>query len=389
MTQRGDGAGPSCIDLGLEARETPCEVWIGGDLLGLGHGPLRADLGGWLAGRTLFVVTSEPLAELLGPHLEPLRGLAARVEQLCVPDGEAAKSLAVAGGLWDRMLGLGGKRDSRLVTFGGGSVGDLGGFVAACFLRGIEYAQVPTTLLAQVDAALGGKTGIDVAGHGKNLVGAFHQPRFVLSDTRLLATLPPAERRSGLVEAVKKAAVLDARVLAELEARLDALLAGDVPALDRAVVAATRMKLGVVAADAREAGARKSLNFGHTLGHAIEAELDFAGLRHGEAVAYGMLFACRLARAEGVLGDDLDQRLEAVLSRFELPPLPVDALSIEGLWSAMAKDKKATEAGLTWVLPTAAGHYTLRAVSGETVRRELAAFLAEPGPRAGRSRPRS
>lgn len=355
-----------------------CEAWVGADVLCLEHAELRRALTDWLAGRRLFVVSSPQVMGLQGGRLEPLRGLAADVVFLSVPDGERAKSITFADQLWQQMLEAGGKRDSRLVTFGGGSVGDLGGFVAACFLRGMEYAQIPTTLLAQVDASIGGKTGVDTP-QGKNFVGAFHQPRFVLTDTRVLETLPPAELRAGLVEAVKKAALLDGDLLERIEGDLDGLLAGDIESLAPVVAGAVGLKLEVVARDAKEGGLRKVLNFGHTLAHALEQQLGFRGLRHGEAVAYGMLFALRLARRRDLLGDDLEGRLIKLLERFQLPPLDSDAMTLDGLWAAMAKDKKAGRGGLTWVLPTSLEGYVFDSgVSRDEVMSELEAFLGSP-----------
>lgn len=369
---------PIHVPLRLDGQDTTSDVFVGRGVLGLEDPKVAAALEEWLSGRTLFVVSSPQILGLHGARLEPLRRLAARTVFLTVPDGEKAKSLAYADELWQSMLEAGGKRDSRLVAFGGGSVGDLGGFVAACFLRGIEYVQIPTTLLAQVDASIGGKTAVDVP-QGKNLVGAFHQPRFVLTDTALLSTLPVGELRAGLVEAVKKAALLDGELFRQMEDGLDGLLAGDEDALAPVVAGAVSMKLDVVARDETEGGVRKVLNFGHTLAHAVEQQLGFRGLRHGEAVAYGILFAVRLAQARGRLQDDLGRRLHAMLQRFEFPPLPVSDMSMDGLIAAMAKDKKAGRQGLTWVLPTGVQDFTFDSeVDPALVRSELESFLDDP-----------
>lgn len=334
----------------------------------------------WLEGRTLFVVTTPRLSELHGVALEPLRAAARQSVDLVVEDGEGAKAVAVAQELWDQMLNAGGKRDSRLVTFGGGTVGDLGGFVAGCFLRGIEYSQIPTTLLAQVDASIGGKTGVDLAG-GKNTVGLFHHPRWVVSDTAFLGTLPAGEIRSGLVEVVKMAALLDVPLLERVEADLEALLAADAAALVPVIAGAAAAKVGVVERDEREGGLRRVLNFGHTLGHAIEGALRYEGLRHGEAVAYGMLFALRLAEARSLVDEEVGRRLRSLLRRFELPPLP--ALDRAELVAFMARDKKATEAGLTWVLPKspageALGDFEMVPVPPAEVEAAVGPFLAAP-----------
>ncbi len=358
------------------------EITIGAGVLAGGRaGGARTEtteLDSWLAGRTVFVLSTPRLAELHGGVLNSLGRAAARAVRLEVPDGEQAKNLSHAGRLWDEMLAAGGKRDSRLVAFGGGSVGDLGGFVAGCFLRGIEVVQVPTTLLAQVDAAIGGKTAIDLAG-GKNTVGLFHHPRRVISDTALLATLPPAELRSGLVEVVKMASLLSPPLFDLVEARLDHLLAGDAEALAPVVAGATAAKCEVVERDPEEGDYRRILNFGHTLGHAIESQLSYRGLRHGEAVAYGMLFAVRLAESRG-LEVGFGERLKSLLGRFDLPPLPpLDPAELQAL---MSRDKKATESGLTWVLPRSIGQGEMVAGIGRRqIASELSAFLraAESG----------
>jgi 3-dehydroquinate synthase len=351
-----------------------------------------AELGHWLAGRTVFVITTPRVRELHGARLAPLRAAAAGWVELTVEEGEAAKTVAAAERVWSEMLAAGGKRDSRLLAFGGGSVGDLAGFAAGCFLRGIAFAQLPTTLLAQVDAAIGGKTGIDLPG-GKNTVGLFHHPAWVVADTSLLATLPRAELRSGLVEAIKMAALLDAELFARLEADLDLLLAGEPAALAPVVAGAAAAKIGVVERDPTEQGERRLLNYGHTLGHAIEAALSYRGLRHGEAVAYGMLFALKLAergvvpRRSGsgevgtgggeALPPEVGARTRALLSRLGLPPLP--PLDPDDLLPLLERDKKAREKGLAWVLPAGLGqgriaeHVPLAAVAPE-----LAPFLADP-----------
>lgn len=346
-------------------------VLVGDDALATA----RPDLTRWLAGRTVFVVSSAPILALHGERLEPLREAAARWVALEVEDGEAAKTVGTAERLWNRMLEAGGKRDSRVLAFGGGSVGDLAGFTAGCFLRGLEFVQIPTTLLAQVDAAIGGKTGVDLPG-GKNTVGLFHHPAMTVCDTAVLPTLPRGELRSGLVEVIKMAALLDPELFARVEENLDALLAGDPAVLGPVVAGAAAAKIGVVERDPDERGERRLLNFGHTLGHAIESSCAYAGLRHGEAVAYGILFALRLAGRRGV-DPDLAGRLRALLARLDLPSLP--PLDPAELVAHMARDKKAREGGLVWVLPARWGEGTMTSgVSWEEVSAELAGFLRSP-----------
>jgi 3-dehydroquinate synthase len=341
-----------------------------------GDGALAAGLeplGERLAEKLVFAVTSRPIAELHGAGLDALARRCGELRRLEVPDGEAAKSPAVAERLW-RELGRGGAlRDSAVVAFGGGSVGDLAGFVAGTYARGLDLVQLPTTLLAQVDAALGGKCALDLP-EGKNLVGLFHHPVAVVADTRLLATLPPAQLRSGLVEAVKMAALLDLELFGAIETDLGALLAGDAGALAPVVARALRAKARVVESDPEErSGARALLNFGHTLGHALEAEAGYGALLHGDAVAHGLRFALRLSVARG--GDrDFAARLERLLDRMGVPPLP--RLDAAALLARVARDKKARRGGTAWVLARGPGAGCVdREVPPELVERELARFL--------------
>jgi len=336
-----------------------------------GAGP---PLAAWVAGRALFVVSDPRVLALHGAALAPLQEAARRTTVLEVPQGEAAKTLATAESLWSRMLEAGGKRDSRLVAFGGGSVGDLAGFAAGCFLRGIELAQLLTTLLAQADAAIGGKTAVDLAA-AKNSVGVFHHPALVIADTDFLRTLPAEELRSGLVEVIKMAALIDPPLLTRVEGDLERLLAGDSRALAPVAAAGAAAKVAIVERDPDERGARRVLNFGHTLGHAIEAELGYRGLRHGEAVAYGILFALRLARRRGLADGDAE-RLRGLLRRLGLPPLP--RLDPAGLGTRIGRDKKALETGVEWVLPAAIGEPRVASVPAAEVAAELAVFLADP-----------
>jgi 3-dehydroquinate synthase len=344
----------------------------------VGEGALSSvlsELEDWLAGRTAFVVSTPRVLAMHGQRLDLLCRAASRWVVLEVEEGEGAKTIESADRLWNEMLAAGGKRDSRLIAFGGGSVGDLGGFVAGCFLRGIDFVQVPTTLLAQVDAAIGGKTGVDLPG-GKNTVGVFHHPAMVVCDTVLLSTLPREELRSGLVEVIKMAALLDPALFVLVEQQLEDLLQGDPDVLGPVVAAAAAAKVAVVERDPNEQGDRRLLNFGHTLGHAVEASCEYAGLRHGEAVGYGILFALRLALRRGLAAGIAD-RIRTLIRRLELPPLP--ELDPEDLMAGMARDKKARESGLVWVLPRTLGEGWMAAgIPGDEVLAELREFLREP-----------
>ncbi|MFQ5513087.1 MAG: 3-dehydroquinate synthase [Myxococcota bacterium] len=281
-------------------------------------------------------------------HYSTLATSMARVhltpECLEVPDGERSKTVRVAARVYDQLIDLQADRQTPLIGLGGGALGDLAGFVASTYLRGVPLVQVPTTLLAQVDASVGGKTAVNHP-RGKNLIGTFYQPRLVWIDPDVLATLPARERRCGMAEVVKVAAIWDARFFAWLEEHLDAVLALEREALSEAITRACGIKAEVVGLDEREAGLRALLNFGHTLAHAIEAVGAFRGLRHGEAVAMGMVFATRLSEKLGFAAEGVATRLEVLLKRVGLPVEPRDwGTKRSAYLRAIAVDKK-IEAG--------------------------------------------
>jgi 3-dehydroquinate synthase len=292
----------------------------------------------------------------LADMAEAVRTLLAKwydVHDLPVPPGEAAKTATVAANCWDR-LGVGGfTRSDAVVSFGGGATTDLGGFVAATWLRGVRVVHLPTTLLAMVDAAVGGKTAIDTPA-GKNLVGSFHEPAGVLCDLTLLESLPPAELRSGLAEVVKCGFIADPAILDLVESADPGGVVAGTPALRELVERAIRVKAAVVAADLTETGGsadepgREVLNYGHTMGHAIERVSDYT-LRHGEAVAIGCVFAAELARSAGVLSDDVADRHRRVFERVGLPTTWANA-SYDELRAVMAVDKKARGSELRFVV---------------------------------------
>ncbi|HEX9268461.1 MAG TPA: 3-dehydroquinate synthase [Candidatus Limnocylindria bacterium] len=307
---------------------------------------------GW-TGR-VAIVADALTARKHGPRVQrscAAAGIEARVVR--VPRGERAKSVRSLAALWDELGAAGIGRDGGVVALGGGTVGDLAGFAAATYLRGIRLAQVPTTLLAMVDSSIGGKTGIDLP-RGKNLAGAFHQPAVVLADPSLIATLPRRELGSALAEIVKCAFLADREAVAQLERSARAVLDGDLGPALAAIALAAGVKAGVVADDERETGLRELLNFGHTLGHAYEAASRYR-VTHGEAVAIGMVFASALAERLALAPRAFRERLEALLARCELPSrarLPART------WSHLSQDKKVRAGRVRWILPRSVGRFS-------------------------------
>jgi shikimate kinase/3-dehydroquinate synthase len=347
------------LGLGAPARRR-VEVALGersyGIEIGAGTlGELGAALKRAVAPTRVFVITTAPVGRRwAGRVLRSLRDAGLRARRFDVPDGERSKSLAQAGRLYDALLAAGADRGSAILALGGGVVGDLAGFVAATLLRGLPVVQVPTSLLAMVDSSVGGKTGVNVA-RGKNLVGAFHQPRLVWIDAAALATLPPRQLRAGLAEVVKHAAIRDAALFAMLEAEGERLLEGFaaerwVPILERNC----RIKAELVAQDERESGPRMLLNFGHTLGHAVETLARYRGVLHGEAVAMGMAFAARRSEALGLAEPGSAERLVGLLARLGLPTaLPKHPR--RAYLAALAVDKKKRDARIHFVALRAIG----------------------------------
>ncbi len=267
--------------------------------------------------------------------------------------GERWKRLNQVEKLADQLARSGADRSSVLIAFGGGIVGDLGGFLAAIYMRGIDYVQVPTTLLAQVDSSVGGKTGANLAA-GKNLIGSFHHPRAVFADLDVLQTLPEREFRAGLFESVKAGIIRDAALFRFMEQNAETILARDPVALSRVIRDSIRMKAGVVAIDERESGLRMILNFGHTLGHAIEAATHYRKLLHGEAVAWGMLAALQVALARHTVAPGQAERIEkTILAYGPLPPFRATAAQ---LLAAAGRDKKNRAGARRFVLPQGIGN---------------------------------
>lgn len=301
------------------------------------------------------VISDSHVAKLYGEGVATaLRAAGMPAEVFGFPAGEWNKTRESWTALCDRMLAARIGRDGAVVAVGGGVTGDLAGFVAATYHRGIPWVQVPTTLLAMIDSSIGGKTGVD-APHGKNLLGAFHQPRLVVADPAVLGTLAPAQLAAGMAEAIKHAAIADAAYFAELEAARPPVTA-DAALLERIVARSVEIKADIVATDERETGRRATLNFGHTVGHALEARSGYA-LLHGEAVAIGMVVEARLAEALGVCGAGTARRITAALAHHELPVVIGGEADVDSLIDAMRQDKKVRDGALRFALPTGVGEF--------------------------------
>ncbi len=324
-------------------------------------------------GRQAAVVTNPAVAAHYYARLQAvLEAADARVTRILIEDGEQAKAWATLDHVIDALLEARCGRDSVVVALGGGVVGDLAGFAAAIYQRGVSFIQVPTTLLAQVDSSVGGKTAINHA-RGKNMVGAFHQPLAVIADVATLDTLPERELRAGLAEVIKHGFILDPEFVAWLEENIERLLARDRAALEHAVHRSCELKAQVVAADERESGLRAILNFGHTFGHAIEAGVGYGEWLHGEAVAAGMVMAAELSARAGTLRRDDAGRVKALIRRAGLP-VSGPALAIDRYLELMQVDKKAAAGKIRFVLLDGIGRATLRGdLKPDWVRDSIAA----------------
>ena len=348
------------VDVGGAA---PYRIDIAPDLLDDG-----ALLASHLRGRHALLVSDAQVAPLYAQRVQAALAAARPDAKLALhvfDAGEASKTLANFSGVIDALAALGATRDACIYALGGGVVGDLAGFAAACWMRGIDCVQLPTTLLAMVDSSVGGKTAVDIP-QGKNLVGAFHPPRAVIADTATLRTLPPRELRAGFAEVIKYGAIVDAPFLDWLEANADALLAGDDALVAEAIARSCRHKAAITERDPFEHGERALLNFGHTFGHAIETEQGYGGLNHGEAVAVGMVLAARLSAALGLADAADGQRLRALLQRYGLPTEVPQGLDPAALVARMRLDKKAQGSGLRFVLWNGAGKARVVADVDET-----------------------
>ncbi len=331
--------------------------------IAIGHG-LLARAGEYLApllpSPRVVVLSDTTVAAHYAEALEAsLRAQGITSQRITVPAGEGSKSFATFESLMEQLLALAPDRKTTLIALGGGVVGDLTGFAASVLLRGVPFIQVPTSLLAQVDSSVGGKTAIN-ARAGKNLIGTFYQPRAVLADTATLATLPPRELRAGYAEILKYGLIMDADFYRWCQGHGASILAGDEAAQAEAIYRSCAFKAAIVAADEHEADARALLNFGHTFGHALEAETGYsATLLHGEAVAIGMVMACRLSAAMGGLGADMAAEVAAHLRALGMPASLADIdhpWTVEGIVRHFSTDKKAEGGTLTFIVLDAIGH---------------------------------
>ncbi len=307
--------------------------------------------------RTALVSDGSVMGLHGGPVTESLRAAGFTLVPILVPQGEQAKSLAVAEQCWDSLLAAGMDRTSTVLALGGGAVGDLAGFVAATYMRGVNFVQLPTTVLAQVDASIGGKTAIDHP-RAKNLIGAFHQPRLVLVDPGVVVTLPDRDFRSGLAEIVKHGIVADEAYFGDVERHAGLLLARDLPTLDRIIGGSCRIKASVVERDEQEAELRAVLNYGHTIGHALEAVTEYGRWAHGEAVSIGIAGAARVALRLGLASVETVRRQERLLEALGLPVRLPD-IDHAAILSAIARDKKSRDGRVPFVLVPRIGEFRL------------------------------
>ena len=352
------------LDVALAGRTYPIHIGAGTlDRIGTTIAPL--------ARRAIVVSNAAVAAHWLAPVRASLAAAGVAAETLLIPDGEAHKSWATLQDMVTRLIEMRAERSTVLVALGGGVVGDLTGFAAAIYQRGMPFVQVPTTLLAQVDSSVGGKTGINHA-LGKNMIGAFYQPRAVLIDTECLGTLPDRELSAGLAEVIKYGAIRDLQFFAWLEANMGALVTREPASLMHAIHESCRIKAEIVAEDERESGDRMLLNFGHTFGHAIETASGYGNWLHGEAVAAGMVLAAKLSeRTQGLPAEDR-ARLEKLLIHAGLPVAP-PPLPLQRWHELIARDKKVVAGAMRFIVLERLGRALVTSDVGEA---DLAAVLA-------------
>jgi 3-dehydroquinate synthase len=353
------------LQLDLDERSYP--IHIGSGLLD------QADLyKKHIKGTFTAVVTNETVAPLYADKVvKTLESIGQKVKLIVLPDGEAFKTWEVLQKIFDGLLENSADRKTTLLALGGGVIGDMTGFAAACYMRGIKFIQVPTTLLSQVDSSVGGKTGIN---HplGKNMVGAFHQPQAVIADLDTLKTLPPEELAAGLAEVIKHGAIADSEFLSWIEKNQDALNKCDPAAMEYAVRRSCEIKSQVVAQDEKEGGIRAILNFGHTFGHAIEAGMGYGAWLHGQAVGCGMVMAADLSVRVGLLSEAEASRLKKIIEALHLPTQP-PKLGVDRFMELMSVDKKAEGGEVRYILLNGLGQAKIQTVDDDLVIQTLIA----------------
>jgi 3-dehydroquinate synthase len=362
------------IDVALGARSY--QVYVGAGLL---RDATLASTAGLAGASQAAIISNDIVAPLYGAALRGMLSPApSAIHTLVLPDGEAHKDWQTLNRVYDFLLERGFDRQAVLYALGGGVIGDLAGFAAATFMRGIRFVQVPTTLLAMVDSSVGGKTAINHP-RGKNMIGAFHQPSAVIADTDTLRSLPDRELRAGLAEVIKYGCIGDAEFFGWLEAHMPQLLAREPQALAQAIARCVQRKAAIVSADETEQGIRATLNFGHTFGHAVEAGLGYGVWLHGEAVAAGMMAAARLSERLGLVPADMPARLERLLRTaglpVQLPRLPGADDCAGRYLELMRADKKAAAGRIRYIVLRGLGGAELKAVDDETVRKVLTSSL--------------
>jgi len=330
-----------------------------------------------IRGARAVIVTNETVAPLYAAKVEDaIRSLGKAVDTVVLPDGESFKKWDTLNRIFDALLTAGADRKTTLIALGGGVIGDMTGFAAACYMRGVPFIQVPTTLLSQVDSSVGGKTGIN---HplGKNMIGAFHQPQAVLADIDTLRTLPPRELAAGMAEVIKHGTIADADYFAWIEQNIAGLSNCETDLMAEAVRGSVRIKASVVAQDERESGLRAILNFGHTFGHAIEAGLGYGEWLHGEAVGCGMVMAADLSHRLGFIDIDTRNRITALTREANLPTVAPD-LGVDRFIDLMRVDKKAEAGEIKFVLLRKLGEAFVTTVPDADLRSTLQHAVLRP-----------
>jgi 3-dehydroquinate synthase len=361
--------------------QIPVELGARRYTISIGHGALDLlpDLLGSLHGHSALVVASRRVWGLHGPRLARALAAFTRKPPILLPDGERHKCRATLALLHDRFLAAGLARDSLVLAFGGGVVGDLTGFAAATYMRGVAWVGLPTTLLSMVDSSIGGKVGINHP-RAKNLIGAFHQPRAVVVDPTLLDTLPARQLQSGAYEALKCAILGDRALFRAFEQAPPALKGWDPIDLERAIAASCRIKAEIVEKDEREAGLRRVLNLGHTLGHAFEAVTAYRRFTHGEAVGWGLIGAAAIAVGRGILDPDTATAITTIVDHLGPRP-PIADLPTASILAALTHDKKKKEGRVPFVLPTAIGSVEVQPDVADAEIRQALREIAVPRPR--------